>query len=162
MHNAPSVTYPVGRSRNAIRLVLGIWILGACGVFAWCLGQARGLDAAWKPALLLFAVALAAWGGWRSVRQAQEAVLDWNGEHWSVAGTPSLSTGRATVHLDIQFLVLVRVVEAGRPAKWLWLDRAAMPERWLDLRRALHAHVATPETSQSSNAAERAGRMDSA
>ncbi|MDM0114308.1 hypothetical protein QTI66_19295 [Variovorax sp. J22R133] len=163
MHNAPSVTYPVGRSRNAIRLVLGLWLLGACGVCAWCWGQSAMTADAWcKPAALLGALMMAAWGAWRSVRLGEGLSLHWDGQHWSAEAGASLRAARATVHLDFQSLMLVRLAEPDRNSVWVWLERAAMPQRWLDVRRALHAQVSMSETGQGIEATNSAGRMDSA
>ncbi len=136
MRSAPSVSYPVGRSRMARGLLLGIWCLGAAGLAAWCL-QFSG--AGWRTALLALALLVAGIAARRAAHLGEGAQLQWNGQHWSCTGSAQLSAGRVSIHLDFQSLVLVRLSEPGRRAVWLWLDRTSLTSRWLDLRRALHA-----------------------
>jgi toxin CptA len=136
MHSAPSVSYPVGRSRMARRLLLGIWCLGAAGLAAWCL-QFSG--AGWRTALLVLVVLAAGLSAWRAARLGEGVELQWNGQHWSCAGSAQCAAARVSIHLDFQPLMLVRLCEPGRATTWLWLERGSMPSRWLDLRRALHA-----------------------
>ena len=59
MHNAPSVSYPVGRPRLAGLLAAGLWLLGA-GVTALWLHQADAPG--WRQGVA--ALALAAIGAW--------------------------------------------------------------------------------------------------
>lgn len=143
MHSAPSVSFPVGRSRMARRLLWSIWGLGAATLVAWCV-QYSG--APWRTALLAGAVALAARTVWRAPRLEESLRLQWNGLHWSCDDASRPCGANAAVHLDLQSLVLVRLHGAGRPALWLWLERSSCPERWLDLRRALYANV--PRTAE--------------
>jgi toxin CptA len=139
MHSAPSVNYPVGHSRSARRLLLSIWLLGASGMALACL-QSGG--AAWRQALLGLSVlgaGAAAWAGFR--RASASGALNFDGRNWSITGFGGLEGARASVALDLQSLMLVRLdVPAGR-RRWLWLDRRAQPETWLDLRRALHSRA---------------------
>ena len=51
----------------------------------------------------------------------------------------------ASVALDLQSLLLVRLAEPARARRWVWVDRQAMPERWRDLRRALYSRAAFAE-----------------
>ncbi|HSV58345.1 MAG TPA: hypothetical protein VLJ19_05545 [Variovorax sp.] len=136
MHSAPAVSYPVGRSRLARRFVLSLWSLGAAGVVAWCL-QFSGPP--WRTALLLVALLVAGMAAWRVVRLGEGTQLQWDGQQWSCAGSWQLTGASASVHLDLQSLLLVRLHAPGQAAAWLWLERGAFPARWLDLRRALHA-----------------------
>lgn len=136
MHSAPSVSFPVGRSRLAPRLVWAAWGIGVAMLAAWC---AQFDGAPWRTALLASAVLLAAVAALRAARLGEGIRIHWNGQHWSCDGAVRFDSAVATVHLDLQSLMLVRVHEAGRGAAWLWAERAAFPTRWLDLRRALHA-----------------------
>ena len=67
MHGAPSVSYPVGRSRMRDRLLLGLWAPGR-------LLRGRGLlqfdGADWRPALLALSVVVAGRGGMARARCA--------------------------------------------------------------------------------------------
>jgi hypothetical protein len=137
MHGAPSVSYPVGRSRIAARLLLFLWISGACCVIAACarLGQ---LD--WRAGLLVLCIlgtGVAAWKG--SPRGALSDVLDFDGSRWSIRGTTGLQAARARVALDGQSWLLVRMTEPGGGCRWVWLERRTMPARWQNLRRAVYS-----------------------
>ncbi|VTU35133.1 hypothetical protein E5CHR_03983 [Variovorax sp. PBL-E5] len=139
MHGAPSVSYPVGRSRNADLLVLIIWIFGVgSSVFVSIRFEAFG----WRQASLTLGVALASALAWRDFsRRAAPAELSFDGQHWSLSGSTVLRAAAAHVALDLQSLLLVRVIESGRTQRWIWLDRHAKPERWRDLRRAVYSRA---------------------
>ena len=136
MHSAPSVSFPVGRSRLARRLLWGIWALGAGAFAAWCV-QFSGV--LWRTALMGVVLALAALAAWAASRLGEGVRLHWNGMHWSCEGAACRRAAGATVHLDLQSVMLVRLSQPSAPAVWLWLERSNDPQRWLDLRRALHA-----------------------
>jgi len=143
MHSAPSVSFPVGRSRMARRLLWGIWALGAAALAAWCV-QFSGEG--WRTALLAVVVAAAACAAWRAPRSGEGARLQWDGLHWSCDGACRLGGASAGVHLDLQSFMLVRLRDAGGAVAWFWLARAMCPQRWLDLRRALYA--AAPKAAE--------------
>ncbi|WP_219210301.1 hypothetical protein [Variovorax boronicumulans] len=144
MHSAPAVIYPVGRSRDADRLLFGLWALGAA-----CAGGAMlefddilGGRAALLALSVLFAGAAALWLD----RGVASGALRFDGRHWSLdeaTSSPAFAAARAEVGLDLQFLMLLRLVEPGRPHRWLWLERRAHPSRWQDLRRAVYSRAPT-------------------
>ena len=136
MHSAPSVSFPVGRSHLARRLLWATWGLGAVAFAAWCV-QFDGER--WRTALLALVLACGAFGAARASRLGEGVRLTWDGLHWSCSGSPAFEEAYALIHLDLQSLMLARLHQPGRGAAWLWLDRSAFPSRWLDLRRALHA-----------------------
>ena len=70
------------------------------------------------------------------------ARLRFDGQHWSLSGAASRPVVEATVALDLQSLLLVRLRGAGA-SQWYWVERRADPARWLDLRRALYARLPT-------------------
>jgi hypothetical protein len=140
MHSAPSVSFPVGRSRIARRLLWCIWALGAAALVAWCV-QFNGSPL--RTAVLAAVLLLAAAAARQASRLGEGAFLEWNGQHWSCRGSATLGSAAATVHLDLQSLMLVRLQEAGRRAVWFWAERNFLPARWLDLRRALHVPIRT-------------------
>lgn len=151
MHSAPSVSYPVGRSRYAERLLLALWALGVCAVTLACV-QSAGID--WRDGVLLLCVVVASMAAWTGVLHASDpANLVFDGQTWSMSGGVSLPTAQAAVMLDLQWLLLVRVKAPFGAARWIWVDRTAVPHRWRDLRRALYsraiptqAAVKTPES----------------
>ncbi|MDH6590874.1 toxin CptA [Variovorax sp. TBS-050B] len=145
MHSAPSVNYPVGRSRGATRILIAAWALGAC-----CAGISCYLfdGAAWRQVLLVLSVLFSGAAAALALRSDGAAELRFDGLCWSLAGSDpgrSVHAARAVVALDLQSLLLLRLVEPGRAARWVWAEQRAMPERWRDLRRAAYARI--PSTS---------------
>ncbi len=149
MHSAPSVSYPVGRSRSTASALIGIWVISACFACAWRYQMNSNLDeSGWRQWLLLLALVLAGVCLWRELQMKVSAELRWDGQHWFVktdaSDTVSLLEG---IHLDLQRLMLVRFVPAEASSQWLWLERGGAPERWLALRRALYARDPSPRPS---------------
>jgi toxin CptA len=141
MHSAPSVSYPVGRSRFAAALLLGPWVLGLATCIAWRLqSPASGFRPVATAVILVLVGALAAVSWWRM----PEGTLAWDQEQWQWPGGNAGSGTIPVVSLDLQHCLLLRW-GAGRGATWLWLERATRPEQWADLRRAVYSR-ATPES----------------
>ena len=138
MHSAPSVSYPVGRSRNATRLLTVLWVAGAC-----CAGAAlfQFDHVGWRHVLILGSVVLTATAARRTLGPVQPIDLVFDGQDWSLSGLASRKVARIVVVLDLQSLLLVRLDEPTRRARWLWLERRARPERWQDLRRAVYSRA---------------------
>ena len=140
MHSAPPVAYPLGRSSFQACGLLGFWLAGAA---AWVLCAIVAPGLSWRLWLLAGAVLVAgcaaAWG-WRN---SPLGLLRWDGQcwHWESlayqAGTPVLAL---SVVLDFQRVLLLRLENQDHARLWLWAERSALPERWLDLRRAVYAH----------------------
>lgn len=141
MHSAPSVTYPVGRSRGAGRILIAAWALGACcaGVSCYLLD-----GAGWRQALLVLSVLFSGVAAGLALRADGAGELRFDGLGWSLAGADpgrGAHAARATVALDLQSLLLLRLAEPGRGARWVWAEQRAMPERWRDLRRAVYSRA---------------------
>ncbi|RST54914.1 hypothetical protein [Variovorax sp. DXTD-1] len=139
MHSAPSVTYPVGRSRGATRILIATWALGAC-----CAGLSCYLfdSAGWRQLLLVLSVLFSGIAAALGLRSDGAGVLHFDGLRWSLTGTDrgrAVHAAQASVALDLQSLLLVRLTEPGRAARWIWTERRALPERWRDLRRAVYS-----------------------
>jgi hypothetical protein len=139
MHSAPSVTYPVGRSRLAGWLCLAAWLLGASVVALWA-WQAG--EPGWRQALALAALAAAGLWSLRRWVQSPAGELAWDGRAWNWAGG-----GTVAVCLDLQSLVLLRWQGEAGSAQWLWLERSLSPGRWDALRRAVYSR-AIPDALQ--------------
>jgi toxin CptA len=136
MHSAPSVSYPVGRSRFAGGLLLGLWLLGVAACVAWRLGSpASGARSAIAAIVLVLAAVLASWNWWRM----PDGMLSWDQEQWSWQGGQAV----VQVSLDLQHWMLLRC-HAGSNSCWLWLERAKRPEHWAEVRRAVYSR-ARPE-----------------
>ena len=88
MHSAPSVNYPVGRSRYARRLLVSLWALGVASVTLASV-QADGFD--WRQGILALSAAVAGLAAWTGVlRCTDPADLSFDGQHWSISGRAAL------------------------------------------------------------------------
>lgn len=150
-HNAPSVVYPLGHSRFHGYFLLCLWLTGSLLTLLWIYGS-HAFD--WRVYLALTTVMLAgavAYKGWKSTPVGQ---LTWDGQCWRWEGTGYL-TGvteqKLTVIVDFQSLLLLRLENPAYAHLWLWAERRVLPERWLDLRRAVYApHRTVKQTLKNS------------
>jgi toxin CptA len=155
LHSAPSVLYPLGRSRFLGCWLLAGWLLAA-GVTLWWWRASATDD--WRPLLGCIALLFTAWvmaTGWQ---RAPVGRLQWDGQRWrweSAVYRSGTALEPPRVVLDVQFALLLRLDNQAGAVWWLWAERSAWPSRWLDLRRAVHAKH-RPTTLQDSEAAERA------
>jgi hypothetical protein len=151
MHNAPPVSYPVGRSRFQTRVLCALWLLGAATVAGWCWQvEAWG----WRQGVAVLAVAVAggvALVGWWTT---SEASLRWDGQQWTWISAGVACTVRVSAHLDLQHHLLLRLApDAGR-AVWCWAERAREPMHWRSLRRAVYSPARPLEASSSALGSE--------
>jgi len=134
MHNAPAVSFPVGRSRFQKTLMLAVLLTGAFVQGTWWLqsvehGIAHGMG------LLLWLVS-GAWAFGSFGRTLQQQLV-WDGQDWRLqSGALSLLV-RPQVVLDLQHSLLVCLRPVAGTSVWVWPAQRAQPERWLALRRAL-------------------------
>ena len=154
MQNAPSVTYPVGRSAFDGVSTLALASVSACalvwgGWSAWQSSPASVLWVRWLSGLgvWLVWVALAAWrwrvqpqGSLRWDAQAAPFFLEEAPGAWFWVNENS---GEAPMPVEIertfdgQSVLLLRLRRSMRPDLWVWPHRGADPARWDDFRRAL-------------------------
>lgn len=138
MHNAPSVSCPVGRSR----------FHGTCLVVASVTGLAAGLlwrqqaePAAWQQillALVWLGSSIAALLSWRG---SPAGTLQWDGQSWHWDDGVSVVAGHITVQLDLQRCLLLLLRADNGSAPWLWLERGGDAIAWDAVRRAVLADV---------------------
>lgn len=68
--------------------------------------------------------------------------LAWDGDAWHWE-SPGYQTGvgehALSVIADFQQWLLLRLENQAGASLWLWVEKNAMPERWLDLRRAVYS-----------------------
>lgn len=134
MHSAPAVSYPVGRSRFQAWL-LGLTASGGAvtGVF-WHHTADLGGWRSWLFAMTLLGACTVAARAWRHAPQGR---LRWDGQAWRWTGVNASTCGVPTVHLDLQFcLVLSLRLDTGTRL-WLWPERTREVALWNALRRAL-------------------------
>ena len=140
MHNAPSVSYPVGRCTFGRDLFLALAIGSNALLVIWWTQQG------WGGGLVAACVMwlTACWLAWRSFK-AQVGLLVWDGEIWCWQGSLAgeLVQGRPEVLFDLQHTLLLRwqpldVSQSVRAVN-LWLSAESETDFWQDLRRAVYA-----------------------
>jgi hypothetical protein len=143
MHNAPSVSYPAGRSRLAGGLLLGVWLLGCAAVSVWQLYSPDAWRWVTMLASLLASGAFAAWHWWRT----PTGTLAWDGEGWTWSVHPVATAENLEVGLDLQRSLLLRW-RVGGASQWIWLDSDSRAERWDDVRRAVYSRARSKALQQ--------------
>ena len=140
MHNAPSVSYPVGRCRFAGALVFAAWCAGAVTLAAWAWAlPAGGVRQIGGLAVLLVAGAAAV----LSWRRQPTGLLAWDGTGWRWADGSGERPGSIAVALDLQTWMLLHWKGDASGALWLWLERNREPQAWDALRRAVYSRART-------------------
>lgn len=137
MHNAPAVTYPVGRSSIQGLLGLMIWLLGVAAILAWAAASPSAGRLAVASGLSVVVAALAAIAWWRT----PAGELQWNAQAWQLHLRGACTIGQPLVVLDLQRSLLLRWRPDGGAGGWLWVDRSSVPMRWDDLRRAVYSRA---------------------
>jgi toxin CptA len=151
------VVYPVHRSRALTGLMVLIWAAGAAAMVVWFYNSGAHVDlSGWRVWLMAAAVLAAAVGVVSFWRTSERGQLIWDGELWHEAlATPPRrgwwhidqpSAGALTpddlevqVVVDMQLAMLLRLTRGQQASRWVWVERSVQPERWLDLRRAVHS-----------------------
>ena len=143
-HQAPPVIYPLGRLRFLGWLLLGLWLAGSLIVLL-SLDTRRPFD--WRMVLtlaVLLGAGAAVRSGWNNAATGQ---LAWDGEVWrweSMGYQAGIAAHELLVIADFQGLMLLRLENRADAKLWLWVERSALPERWLDLRRAVYSPRKSP------------------
>lgn len=113
----------------AVCTVLAGWILlNRGGTIAWVLGIA-----AWVLSGLV---------GFLGLKSSPIGQLVWDGQHWhweSLAYQAGMAEYQVIVAADFQHVVLLHIRNHANASLWLWAERGTLPERWLDLRRAIYS-----------------------
>ena len=129
--------------------MLAFWSSGLVLALLWA-GMAQQFG--WRIVLMLVcttAAGGAAYAGWRNSPVGQIA---WDGQLWrweSLGYQTGIAEQQLSVVADFQSVLLLRIENQAHASLWLWTERAAMPERWLDLRRAVYSpHRALPRIGQ--------------
>ena len=140
MHGAPSVSYPVGRSAFAGRVVAALVLTGLGAVLAWAFQAPAGWRQAAGLATVLASGAFALLAWWRS----PAGLLRWDGTGWTWEEGARVSTGRPELALDLQDRLLLRWRGDEGSGRWLWLEGASDGSHWDALRRAVYSRASTP------------------
>lgn len=134
MHNAPAVTYPVGRSPLQGGL-LGLAGLGAA--LAGWLWRQQTNPAGWRQglfAMTLLGVCIVAGEVWR---RSPRGSLRWDGQVWSWTSGDVSVCGALRVHFDLQFFLVLSLRPDRGARLWLWPQRTDEVALWNALRRAV-------------------------
>jgi hypothetical protein len=137
MHNAPSVSYPVGRSLVAGAFAAAACLLGAWATVQWARQSQVDGGLLVLAVVVLAAVALLSGRQWWVMPQGE---LAWDGQSWIWSTAGSVGCGGVTVSLDLQWCMLLHWRGSGG-AHWIWLERSHAPERWDALRRAVYSRA---------------------
>ncbi|WP_333841593.1 hypothetical protein [Limnohabitans sp.] len=139
MHNAPSVSYPLGRCAFQRWLYACFVVLTSAVLFAWAIHQ----EVTWVWGMAALAAAMGGLLGWRALGQV--GMLTWNGQVWclQIPGDGCREVwGEVSVALDVQKALLLRWQPASDTLKakplWLWLGSEGARHHWQDLRRAVY------------------------
>ena len=96
----------------------------------------------WRLFLAVTAMILAGWAAYSGWKNSPVGQLAWDGQFWRWEG-PGYQAGVAeqklSVVVDFQNLLLLRLENPAHAQLWLWAERHVLPERWLDLRRAVYS-----------------------
>lgn len=143
-HNAPPVIYPLGRSSLLGGLLLGCWFAGVCAVLLWWQAEQLFDRRMALAAFFVLLAGLAARSSWRHLPRGQ---LAWDGEAWrweSLGYQTGVAEHKMVVIADFQRRLLLRLENQAGARLWLWLEQKVMPERWMDLRRAVYSPHRSP------------------
>jgi hypothetical protein len=141
MHNAPSVSFPVGRCAFLRTLYIILTLLTSAVLLSWTLVQPWHIGMGFA---LCLGVLCAGWG-WRDSQW--QGVLHWTGQQWQLEDasdrvTGALAVGTPQVCLDAQSILLLRLTPlsgATAAKRWLWCQRRNATPQWQDVRRAVYA-----------------------
>jgi len=138
-HNAPSVSYPFQRSLVQALIYLVVWFSAFAVVCSWIwVSQNKNLALLVGLAATILA-GLACFTGWKSSPVGQ---LVWDGQYWhweSMAYQSGMAEYEVFVAADFQHALLLHITNHANATLWLWAERSTLPERWLDLRRAVYS-----------------------
>lgn len=134
MHSAPSVSFPLGRSRFGLAIVLLLIMSGAAAQTAWML-QSQSLGFVHMLGCLIWSI-----GATLALRywvNTQSGELAWTGANWIWTAQHASGEVSAKLVFDFQSILLLRLIFPEGASYWFWVQQNAAPARWLDLRRAL-------------------------
>lgn len=145
MHNAPSVTYPVGRCAVWAVALAGLALVLATAVVLALPGLSPVQGAVLGMAFLTWlGLALRQLGRQPRGRlgyvgagpvASGEAVWRW----YDQEGGPDRPVQGVRVAIDLQRFLLVELAASAGAPRWVWLDAARAPADWAALRRAVRA-----------------------
>lgn len=143
----------MGPSRLLAVGLAASWSAGLVLTLLW-FNTARVFD--WRFGLAAALVLMAGGAAWHSWKNSPVGQLAWDGEGWrweSESYQSGVAGQQVSVMADFQRVVLVRLENQAHASLWLLLEQQAMPERWMDLRRALYSPRKPPSQTSLRTAA---------
>ena len=119
--------------------MLGLWLAGLLLVPLWVY-VTRQVD--WRTVIALVAVLLTGVAAVTGTKNAPAGQLAWDGDVWRwerLSYQAGITKYELSVAVDFQHRLLLRLQNPAQAKLWIWVDRQAAPERWLDLRRAVYS-----------------------
>lgn len=120
-------------------MLLGLWFGGLMLSILWLL-MVQKLD--WRVGSAFVAVLCAGMAVRSGLKNMPMGHLVWDGKAWrweSASYQAGIAEYEVSVIADLQSRLLLRLENPASASLWLWLERSAFPERWLDLRRAIYS-----------------------
>ena len=151
MHSAPAVTYPVGRSHLHGGLLLATGLTSVLVGLAW---RYLGNPDLWRQglyALLAFGAGILALHVWRRTTDGE---LRWDGQTWNWSVGNGRVCGTVTVHVDLQFCMVLSLRADEGSCVWVWPERRRDPACWEALRRAVYSHAGAGQAGASADNAD--------
>ena len=114
--------------------------MSGVAVSAYWLSQLDAID--WRLYVALACVVgagILAWLAWQ--RSPVAGLLIWDGLGWRYETAAISVPGMLSVHIDLQFFLLLSLRSDGAGLYWFWLDRPAARSAWSDLRRAIWSNA---------------------
>jgi cytochrome c biogenesis protein CcdA len=133
MHNAPAVSYPVGRSHVQAALLIFLLLAGLVTRFLWVANALWD----WRQTLMIVSLCLAMLFAWQEWQRTRQGMLSWDGAVWWFSGVQSSVMGSMSVQLDFQFILLLKMTPLSGPPLWLWAERKRLEPLWVPLRHAV-------------------------
>ena len=133
MHKPPAVSYPVGRSRWQLILILSFLTLASLAMLA----LVQGIESASLQVFLLVVVVSIAAISLTSWRFSEIGILQWTGRSWHFSRWPDGIALNLGWVLDMQFFMLVNVTTRDGKRAWLWIESRQSVPKWLAVRRAV-------------------------
>ncbi len=135
MHRAPSINFPVTRSRWQLRFIALLSLLAMAALWAFVREQGA-LDARILTlATAIVASSAAAFVGWQ---KSAVGSLRWDGQHWYWSGFSASQACHLSLLVDFQSVLLVSLVADTRAVPLrLWLEMPPGNVSWKPLRRAI-------------------------
>lgn len=149
MHNAPAVTYPVGRCRIQRIMMFTGWLSGGLVLAYWVMIAPDALLAQLACGGVWLLAGVWAWCAYLSTPEGHWA---WDGQQWTWLSLAGEQMGQAHLQLDGQKWVLLAWQPLQARRQWCWADCSADPARWQDFRRALCASAQTGPTQPGAKA----------